>query len=1275
MTEARKHRSWRRRLALLAAACIALAVVLAGAAAWIASSEAALAWAIERAVAASGGRLSVEGVRGTLLTPVTAERILYADPSVRIEARAVRLEWSPIHLLRERLALGRLEAGHVAVRLAARGDAGAPGAPAALPADLAPPIALRLRRARFGTIELAAGADGGADPGETRIVLHGVRFDYDGDARAHRVGGLALEFEAGTERGSLRADAEVGARRPYPLAVAVELAQPPARSARAKLAGTLERTTLDAAATIDGVPLTATAVVRPFAPRWLEALDARAQAVNLAELASGAPRTAVDARLALRSDTERTLAGTVEATNAAAGPLDRGVVPVQSLAAELTTDLRTARLAPLTIALAGGGRLAGSGELAADGVRLALDAQALSLRALQSTLIETALAGRIEATLGPDGQSLRARLAQAPISIAADVRRTGDELRFTDVRAAAKRGELRASGRLRLDGAMPLVAEARFARFDPAEWGDYPAATLNGDLDVQAGLAARTGTLRFALADSSLRGVPLSGRGAIEAAAHGAAPRIASAQADLVLGANRASARGAFGAPGDELRLALAAPRAAELDPRLRGRIDAQARVMGGWEAPRVAFTASAVDLGIGRRIALGALGASGELGWFSGAPLEIDATAANAAAGGIEAERLELHARGTREQHAVDLRATGAQLDLALRVVGGWRAERGWSGSIAGFESGFGDGGAGRIALDGSVPLELGPGRVHVGAFAARVGGGRLAAGETHWVPGNLTTSGEFSGLPVSPLLAFAGLDDAVSATLTLSGGWQLAATPRLNGRIRLARDAGDLLFRTDPAVPLGLGALRLDAELVEERATGTLVARGTGLELRAEARATPVGDGADAGLGRDSPLALEARLEAPSLKPFAALLALPASLAGRVQADVAATGTIGAPAWRGTLEARDVVIQSPPYGIDWQDGRLRVELAGRAVRVTELALVAGGGRFTADGVLERSGEATAGRVRWRAERFAALNRPDRNLTVSGDGTVALDAGRLTLRGALRADSGHFEIDPRTTAALGEDVVVLGRKEKSAQRAGAPRLPLVVDFDLDLGKDLTVRGAGLDARLVGAIKVTSLPTGQIVAHGTVQTRRGVFYAYGQKLDVERGRLLFDGPIENPGLDIAAWRRNQAVEAGVEVKGPLRTPLVRVVSNPPVPESEQLAWLVLGRPAESGAQTDYAALQVAAAALLGSRGGAQQRSVAQMVGLDEIGFRADGAAGSQAVALGKRLSDRLYVTYEQSVDAALAVLRLEYALTRRFALRAETGTRSGMDVFYRYSFD
>lgn len=1236
----------------------ALAMALVGAAAWFASSEASLAWMVDRVVAASGGRLEATGVHGTLLGPISAKRIAYTDPSMRVEASDVRLQWSPVQLLRKQLAIDQLEARRVSVRLAASGE------PAALPDDLALPIAVHVREARIEAIDVAGGAD--------RVLLDGVQLGYAGDAGAHRLQRLETEVEFGAERVSVRADAEIGARRPYPVSATIGLAQPPARAASVKLGGSLARTEISATATIDAIPLTGTAALRPFEPRWLETLDARAQDVDLARLVDGAPRTALALHVTARSETEAALAGTLVATNALAGPIDRGLAPVVELTGEFSTDLRTAHLAPLRVALAGGGHLEGRGDLSVDRARLMLDASALSLRAIHSTLIETALSGRLEATLAPGAQAFRATLAQAPFTIAADVQRVGEELRFRDVRAAARRGALRASGTLRLDGTMPLAVQSRFARFDPAEWGDYPQATLNGEIGAKVELARRAGTVWFTLADSRLRGIPLSGRGTLEGTERGGKRRVAAAQAELVVGANRASVRGAFGAPGDELRITLAAPRVAELDARLQGRVDGTARLGGTWDAPRLAFSASAVDLRYARRIAFGALGAAGEVGWAAGAPLRIEAAAANVAVGGLDAERVEIRASGMRDQHAIDVQAAGARRELAARLIGGWRPDRGWSGRLAMLEAR----GPERISLAQSTALEIGSELVHLGAFEARIADGRVAAGETRWVPGKLTSSGEFTSLPVSPLLAFAGAGDAVSASLTVNGRWQLAAAPRWNGRVHIARAAGDLVFRTEPALPLGLTALQLDADLVDERATGALLARGAGIDLRVEAEAVPVGSGPEATLGRDSPLALKARLDVPSLRPFAALLGIPASIGGSAQADVAAAGTLGAPAWRGTLAARELRVQWPSYGIDWEGGRLRAELAGSTVHVSELAIRAGEGRLAAEGVLEPAGEARGGRLTWRADRFAALNRPDRNLTLTGAGTLAADAQRLTLHGALRADSGHFEFDQRAAVVLGDDVVVLGRPPTSATRGtGQRRLPVVLDLDLDLGDDLTVRGAGLDARLVGSLKVKSLPTGQLVATGTIRTRRGVFYAYGQKLEIERGRLLFDGPADNPGLDIAAWRRNQAVEAGVEVRGPLRAPLVRVVSSPQVPESEALAWLVLGRPAETGGQTDYAALRVAAAALLGPAGGAPERSVAQMMGLDEIGLRSGGAASGQAVAVGKRLSDRLYATYEQSIDAARAVLRLEFALTRRIALRAEAGSRSGVDVFYRYSFD
>lgn len=1245
MTKTGKKRYGLRALAVLAV----LGGLLAGGLAWVASSETAFAWALARLETVSGGRVKVTGVHGTLFGPIAIDRIDYADESVQVRAGNVQLTWFPWALLGDRLAIGTLSAQQVSLHiLPSEGEM-------SIPASIALPLRVSVDRAAVAGMEIVSG--------ESRLALRDISLGYEGDSRAHRVRSLRVA----SDWGALEADGEIAGRDPFALSANVILRNAPERTAKVALSGVLRRFDANVEADFDRIRAQADALIKPFDPLWLEKLAARAEGIDLARLVKDAPASDITLLITAESRDAQSVAGTLQASNATAGALDGGRIPAHEVRSNFRTDFRSAQLESLEIAMHGGGNMSGSGAWTGDRATFSLGARAINLRGIYASLLATELGGKIDASLAESGEAVRMQLAQGPLEIRLDAARRGSELEVRDARITARGGRIEASGRIVLDGDMPATAKATFTGFDPSEWGSYPAAKLNGTFDLQGALARRSGVMSFKLTPSRFRGADMAGQGTARVGGE----RIESADMALTVGANRISVRGAFGGPGDTLALTLVAPRLAQLDPRIEGRVDASAKAGGTWQAPHASFTASGVDLRMQKALAIGALGASGEVEWSPGGSLRIDADATNVTARGLTANRFSVHAQGTPAQHAIEVKATGEAADFTARLVGGWRVGRGWSGTLAALENR----GALPISLESAAPLDVAPDRVVAGAMTLRVGGGRVALGETRAAPGDFTTSGEFGAMPAALLIALAGGGELVESSLRLGGSWRLTATPRLNGTIRMKRESGDVAFRTEPRFALGLSTLELDAGLVDERATARLTAQGREILLDVQGEALPVGTGAEAGLARESPISLSGRLDVPSLAPFAALIRTRANFDGRVRAALTATGTLGKPVWQGRLDATQIHIVSPPLGIDWHDGLLRAEISENAVRVSELSIAAGEGRLTANGLLTQAGDERTGKLNWRAERFAALNRPDRNLTLSGSGTIVAEAQRLTLRGSLRADSGHFEFDPSGTLELGDDVVVLGRAPKRESGTTAERrLPVLLAFDLDMGDNLTIRGAGLDATLVGRLKVQSLPTGQVLGDGVIQTRRGVFRAYGQRLDIERGRLIFDGPIENPAIDIAAWRRNQAVEAGVEVKGPLRAPLIRVVSNPPVSESEQLAWLVLGRPAESGAQADYAALQVAAAALIGAAGGGTQESFANRVGLDEIGVGSDNR-GSQAVTLGKRLSDRIYVSYEQSISAAFAVLRLEFALTNRFSARAETGTRSGMDLFYRYSFD
>ena len=181
--------------------------------------------------------------------------------------------------------------------------------------------------------------------------------------------------------------------------------------------------------------------------------------------------------------------------------------------------------------------------------------------------------------------------------------------------------------------------------------------------------------------------------------------------------------------------------------------------------------------------------------------------------------------------------------------------------------------------------------------------------------------------------------------------------------------------------------------------------------------------------------------------------------------------------------------------------------------------------------------------------------------------------------------------------------------------------------------------------------------------------------ADGQSLTIQRGFVVFSGPIDNPVLDIVALRPNYTSDqrVGVQVMGSALLPRVRLYSEPALPDNQTLAWLLLGRPApNSGAEA--AMLQSAALALLGGREG---RGLAANFGLDELSFSGggDGELSSASVTLGKRLSDRLYAAYEHSLAGTGGTLMIFLELSRRWTLRGQAGENSAVDLIYRLTFD
>ncbi|MFL6192737.1 MAG: translocation/assembly module TamB domain-containing protein, partial [Thermoanaerobaculia bacterium] len=221
------------------------------------------------------------------------------------------------------------------------------------------------------------------------------------------------------------------------------------------------------------------------------------------------------------------------------------------------------------------------------------------------------------------------------------------------------------------------------------------------------------------------------------------------------------------------------------------------------------------------------------------------------------------------------------------------------------------------------------------------------------------------------------------------------------------------------------------------------------------------------------------------------------------------------------------------------------------------------------------------------------------------------------------------------------------------------------------LGKDVQMNVLGLKAKPTGTVLVIEEPGKVTRGSGELEVKDGTFKAYGQDLTIERGRVIFAGPISNPSVDVRAYRKaDDGTVAGINAKGTLQSPEVTLWSDPPMGQSDQLAYLLLGRPLNQASPQEGDRLANAANAL-GLRGGnLLAKKLAARFGLEEARIESDGSLDQASLVVGKYLSPRLYVTYGIGLFEPINTFRVRYLLSDKWTLQAESGAETGADALY-----
>ncbi|MCG6933502.1 MAG: translocation/assembly module TamB domain-containing protein [Gallionella sp.] len=1259
-------------------------LVIAGAGAWLFASASGLRWLVNMAEHQSAGRFDATDVSGTLLDTINLQQMVLRGNGWRVTAHEMQIEWQPAALLQGELRIDALHAGRIEILSLPSGKS------PALPENLGLPFTVSVLDMKAGSLSLSSRE--GAKPA---FVAKDVEARYTGGAKLHRLQLLRIQLPYGVFSGS----GEISTAKPYALNAQAALETEMELAGRkhpmrfsAKALGDLQHVAVSLDAKAAAGSVNGSAQIEPFSKVPVSRLKLSFSGINPGQLFNGAPPALVSGNADLHGTQDGVLEGSLRLRNTVVAALDQNGLPVRGITAQVRLSASRWQLQQLDAHLLDHGHLTGtiswerlSGKLGAQ-----LKVRDLDAAAFYTHLPVTSFQGDI--TLDNQHAIMALRDGESDIHGELDLHR--DVINLSSLRVTRGETELSGNGQLALDRRRTFRFSSRLRRLNLSQLADTSATNLNARLEISGSLAPRaTGTLQFDMTNSRYGKYDINGHGRLEFSG------IDSAKGNLALniGDNHLDMDLVHGSQSSRVKLTIDAANLAQIGNGWNGQLAGNAELSGSIANPRLQFTARAKDLSLpgGQRFAT--LDGSGDLA-ASSMQMNLGITGFRGS-GTINVPQASLELKGSRAHHSLLASARIEQEqersgEVTLKMDGGlsdpsqgWKSLQ-WRGKIDELSAQ----GMLPFRLLREVPLTLARNSIELGTADADFAGGQIQLSGLQWTPQHWHTAGHFNGLNVRAVnmqSLKSGPDQPAYAqafdTIRIGGAWDVAADAHLHGQFEVHRESGDWVVNPESGKQLGLSDLQLSVSAEQDKLHLQLIAKGTHLgDIKAQASMPITHSPTGWTIPSDSPLTGHLHLVSDDLSWIGPIVDSNLQSGGRLKLDADLIGTPGNPRLRGEAEGSSLSLAFLNQGVRLEQGELKARFEPDAVHVDRLvfsapyqpapgdklfsgySLPAGNGRISASGRIDLVGDNSDLLI--TADHLPLAQRTDRWILVSGSGHARYASKTLLLDGNIRANAGLINQPVSDRPVLSDDVQIIGK-----EAPGRPGPPTRVNATLDLGDHFYIRAAGFEGRLAGNLAMHGEPGELMHVTGSIAAQDAVFDAYGQRLQVERGIINFQGPLDDPGLNILALRKGLAVEAGVEVTGTVRHPLVRLVSTPDVPDAEKLSWIVLGRvPDTSG--VDSSLLIAAAGSILGGQSSSQ---LGKTLGIDQFSLSQQTGADSQQVqkvTVGKQLSSRARISYEQSLNEAGSVTIFSYTLTPRITIVTRTGTEDAFDLLYTFRF-
>ncbi len=194
---------------------------------------------------------------------------------------------------------------------------------------------------------------------------------------------------------------------------------------------------------------------------------------------------------------------------------------------------------------------------------------------------------------------------------------------------------------------------------------------------------------------------------------------------------------------------------------------------------------------------------------------------------------------------------------------------------------------------------------------------------------------------------------------------------------------------------------------------------------------------------------------------------------------------------------------------------------------------------------------------------------------------------------------------------------------------------------------------------------------------GEIEIKNGQYSSFGQDLIIKEGKILMNGPVDQPYLAVKAIRNpdntQDDVIAGIQVTGPVNEPVTTIFSEPAMPQANALSYLLRGQniDAKSGGN----AMTTALISLSLAKSGRVVGKLGEAFGVSDLQLDTAGSGDDSQVTVSGYLTPKLQVQYGVGIFDSFGEFTVRYQLVKDLYLEAVSGVNGAVDLLYQFEFD